>query len=40
MRLNIKRKKSNQYNKNENSVITCKTLNRPVYDHEICSNSY
>jgi hypothetical protein len=37
MRLNNKRSKRNQNNKIVKKVIRCKALNRPVYEHEVCS---
>ena len=37
MRLSNKRRKHNQDNKKEKRVIRCKALNRPVYEHEVCS---
>jgi len=37
MRLNNKRRKQNNYNKREKKVIRCKAINRPVYEHEVCS---
>jgi hypothetical protein len=37
MRLNNKRRRHNQNNKIVKKVIRCKALNRPVYEHEVCS---
>ena len=37
MRLNKKRNTRNNENKKEKKVIRCKALNRPVYEHEVCS---
>ena len=37
MRLNQKRGKRNNNNKKPKKVIRCNALNRPVFEHEVCS---
>ena len=37
MGLNKKRITRNNDNKREKNVIRCRALNRPVYEHEVCS---
>jgi len=37
MRLNNKRRTRNNENKKPKKVIRCNALNRPVFEHEVCS---
>jgi hypothetical protein len=37
MNQNKNRRRRNNYNKKQKKVIRCKLLNRPVFEHEVCS---
>ena len=37
MSRNRKRRTRNDENKKQKKVIRCKALNRPVFEHEVCS---
>ena len=37
MSQNRKRRTRNNENKKQKKVIRCKALNRPVFEHEVCS---
>lgn len=37
MNPNRNRRRRNNYNTKPKKIIRCKTLNRPVYEHEVCS---
>ena len=37
MSQNRNRKKRNNENKRQKVVIRCKTFNKPVFEHEVCS---
>ena len=37
MKQNKNRKRNNNYNKKQKKVIRCKLLNKPVFEHEVCS---
>lgn len=36
--MNKNRRKRNNEDKKQKIVIRCMTLNRPVFEHEVCSN--
>lgn len=38
MNNNKNRRRNNNENKKQKLVTRCKTLNKPVFEHEVCSN--